>query len=610
VSARTLLACGILLAVAGRPVAAAPAEVRIDVTRAYVICGHDQIQPNVFGLTAYEGAPLPAKPEGRAILAQAGIACLGFPGAIRWCAPPEQPADGIAGVERWYSSPEAVRLMRDLPLNGDRYMYGRILPGCREIGIEPMVYLLGGPPWILGDQGIPQDSDLYAALVAQYVGLLRRFDPGLRLFHWENEPNAYWFKAGKAGAEYGREFARIARAVKSTSPDVLIGGPVLCWPPAWPPHQEGLPDWYTWDTWTMPFLDAAGDTVDFFDFHLYDSGDRIVPIALEEVTTIAAEMQRRRGKRVPVVISECGIKLTEAEWRDPAAHWRKRTLPWARFLLPMLDQPDKVASVQMHDLSAVAGGWFKFLKGTDLQDQTPTYWLYWLLRHARGTRLVAAVDGGADLTVLATRRTPSLGANQDAEAAVVMLNDAESPRTVRLTFLGAKPGAPVSWERLFVDGRTKQLVRDQGVGSEFIVPARGVAVAFTPVAANAPLQPAMRREEFLGETVMNEFPQVGAEVGVAVTIPAESLQGVREARVRVGTLGNEPGDRIVLIAGGHAYQLNGGTYFQEVPLEDLPRPGRNDLRFKLAQRAGDHRVRVSCASIVIEREVSSRQPRR
>ena len=607
--ARALIAGWLLLSAAGASaVAAGAAEVRVDVTSAYVISGHDQIQPNVFGLTAYEGATLPAAPEGRAALQQAGITCLGFPGAIGWCAPPKQPADGIAGIERWYNSPEAVRLIRDLPLNGDRYEYGRILPGCREIGIEPMMYLLRGPEWILGAEGIPQDTDLYAALIAQYVGLLRRFDPGLRLFHWENEPNASWFKADKAGAEYGRQFARVARALKSAYPDALIGGPVLCWPPAWPPHQEGLPDWYTWDIWTMPFLDAAGDTVDFFDFHLYDSGDRITPIALEEVMTIAAEMRRRRGRRVPVIISECGITLTEAEWNDPSAHWRKRTLPWARYLLAMLDQPDKVASVQMHDLSAVAGGWFKFLKGSDLQNQTPTYWLYWLLRHTRGTRLAATVNGGGGITVLATRRS-GFGAQQDAEAAVVMVNDTGSPRPVRVTFVGAKPDGPVSWERLFVDDATNELVRDQGLGPSVVMPAQGVVVAFTPVAASAPLRESMQREEFLSRTLMNEFPAVGAEVNVPVSVPAESLREAREARVRVGTLGNERGDRIVLAVGGRTYPLRGGTYFQEVPLRSLPRPGRNALRFRLERRDGEHRVRVSCASIVVERDVSSQHPR-
>jgi len=46
-----------------------------------------------------------------------------------------------------------------------------------------------------------------------------------------------------------------------------------------------------------------------------------------------------------------------------------------------------------------------------------------------------------------------------------------------------------------------------------------------------------------------------------------------------------------------------------VPLRSLPRPGRNALRFRLERRDGEHRVRVSSASIVVERDVSSLHPR-
>ena len=601
-AASTLLVVGYLLT--PRAVTAETVQVTVDVTRAYAICGHEQVQRNVFGVTAYEGATLPAEEQGRRILQQAGITCLGFPGVIGWCAPTEQPSDRRAGIERWYGSPEAERLIRDLPLNGDRYMYGRILPACREIGIEPMVYLLGGPQWMLGPEAIPLDDDLYADLLTQYVGLLRRSDPKLRLFHLDNEPNTHWFKVNKAGAEYGRLFARVAASLKSRYPDALIGGPVLCWPPAWPPSQEGQPNWYTWDTWTLPFLDAAGDRCDFFDFHLYPNGEIIVPVALEEITLIANEMWRRRRARVPIVISECGIGLSEAEWKDEAAHWFKRTLPWARFLLAMLDQPDKVMSVQMHDLSAVAGEWFRLVKGTDLQDQTPTYWLYWLLRHVRGTRLVATAQGGQSLTVFATRGSdPSIG--RTAEAAVMMFNDSDAPQEARVRFIGAD-ATPVRWERLFLDTQTRKVVRESGRGQRIRLPARSLAAAWVSVPPGLPLKRAREREEYFGRSVMNEFAAVGTEAAIPVTVPAEVLRGAREARVRVGTLGSAPGDRVTLLVGNDSYPLRGGTYFQEIRLRHLPPPGNSVLRFRLDKRDGEHRLRVSCATIVIERELTAK----
>ncbi|MDB6022566.1 MAG: hypothetical protein JWQ04_2423, partial [Pedosphaera sp.] len=156
------------------------AEVIVDVRNAYRINGHEQVQSNDFGVTAYQGATRPVTPTGAAILRQAGLTVIGFPGVIDWCAPPQKPADGAAGIARWYASDEAKQMIRDRPLNGDRYEYGRILPACRQNGVEPMVYLLGGPDWILGPEGIPNDENMYAALVVGYIGLLRQFDSHLR----------------------------------------------------------------------------------------------------------------------------------------------------------------------------------------------------------------------------------------------------------------------------------------------------------------------------------------------------------------------------------------------------------------------------------------------
>jgi len=62
-------------------------EVVVDVRNAYRINGHDQVQSNDFGLTAYQGATRPVTPTGAAIIRQAGLTVIGFPGIIQWCAP-------------------------------------------------------------------------------------------------------------------------------------------------------------------------------------------------------------------------------------------------------------------------------------------------------------------------------------------------------------------------------------------------------------------------------------------------------------------------------------------------------------------------------------------
>jgi len=567
-------------------------RVTVDTDCAYVVNGHVEVHDMIFGWTAYEGAPTPAT-EKREALRAAGVSCLGFPGALRWCSPPSSEA-GDPGA--WYRTDAALHEITSAePLNGARYMYGKILPACRDLGIEPMVYLLDGPEWAMGPENVPAAPAQYAELVAGYVSVLRRIDPGLRWVHLDNEPNAHWYRAGKSGKDYGGIFRAVAEAVHRAHPDVMIGGPVLCWPPAWPPSQSGHPNWYTWDVWTIPFLDAAGDQLDFFDYHDYDNTPDVL---LEEITTIENELRLRRGREVPIVISECGIRLTEAEWRDPATHWEKRTAPWARHLLAMLEHPDKVYSAQLHDLSAPANGWFRIM--AEPPHHTPTYWLYWVFRHIRGQRVRATCDGGADVRVFAARK--------GMRAAVLVFNDRPDSASVTLEFKGSGVLAGVRWDRLELDAKANRVVHDSGTGAEIEVAPRGIACVYAEVCGGRPTRRA-ERLEFFGGSVMNEFD--GSEVAVEVAMPAGALQRGASARLRVGTLGNSPQDKLTVTLDDHTYPLQGGLYFQEVPLRELPQSEKSQLVFRcdsdkeaVRSRPGDHRLRVSSATLVLEREMT------
>lgn len=579
---------------------AAPMRVTVRVDHAYSVNGHTEVQRNLFGLSAYEGAPIPAMAELRQVLTEPGITCLGFPGLIDWCCPPQPPPGGVEALVEWYKSDEAVRMIRDRPLNGDRYMYGKILPACREMGIEPMVYLLGGPPWMTGPEDIPLDNKDYARVVVAYVGLLRKLDPQLRLFHLDNEPNARWYKADRGGPEYAELFTTVAQALHPAFPDARIGGPVLCWPPAWPPAQEGQRNWYTWEGYTLPLIDRAGDQLDFFDFHIYGF---TVDQALEEITTLENELRLRRGREVPILITESGLPLTEAEWRDPLAHWEKRTLPWERYLLALLEHPDKVAANQMHDLSAIAGQWFRFMNWDDPVDQTPTYWLYWVMRHVRGTRVVVEQPAGGPVHALASVA--------GRRAAALLFNNSDAEHPVEVSFRGAAGQLSTRWDRIHVDRTAKRFVHDSGEGAAPVLPPFATAAVYADLPAAPKARPAAERLECFGETVMNEFPLEGGTVSVPVTVPAEAVKGARSARVRVGTLGNAPGERLTMAVGGRTYELQSATYFQEVTLTRVPATGRQAITFAchstpavVAERPGEHRLRVSSVTVVIERRVA------
>jgi len=100
---------------------------------------------------------------------------------------------------------------------------------------------------------------------------------------------------------------------------------------------------------------------------------------------------------------------------------------------------------------------------------------------------------------------------------------------------------------------------------------------------------------------MQEFSKEREEVNIPVTVTAEALQRVRRVSVRVGTLGNAPGDKITLMLDGQSYPLRGGACFQEISLRKPLRAGNAMLHFRLDHREGAHRVRVSCATVVVEK---------
>ena len=226
-----------ILALTTLPAAAAfgqVVKVEVAADTVYEINGVDQIQSAVFGVTAYEGAPWPAQAQWRDVIADSGIACLGFPQS--GMSTPDKAPKTIAQIMAWYDSDAAVSDITGGNLSGARYLYGQILPACRELGIEPMMYVFGG--W--GAREFPEtDEELerYGASFAGVVGLYKRIDPELRWVHVLNEPNAYFYKHGKGGGDYARMFTAAAKAIKRKCPDVMVGGPVLCWPPAWPPSQ-------------------------------------------------------------------------------------------------------------------------------------------------------------------------------------------------------------------------------------------------------------------------------------------------------------------------------------------------------------------------------------
>jgi len=121
-----------------------------------------------------------------------------------------------------------------------------------------MVTLPNWPEWFSNTKAIEVDRYSEAEeLMRDWVRAVREASP-VPVTHFEvfNEFDNTWEKKGRID-ELWPLFARLARAVKQEAPDAKVGGPAFTW-------AQG--------SWVKPFLDEAGETIDFVSWHNYAGG--------------------------------------------------------------------------------------------------------------------------------------------------------------------------------------------------------------------------------------------------------------------------------------------------------------------------------------------------
>ena len=566
--------------------------VNVDAHTNLVLGRQDSIDGNLLGITAFQGFPsVIADRDLRARVAALRPGCFRFPGSVSWFAPKE---DDLA----WYNSDRAKREFETTLLFGARYPYGRFVPVVRAMGAECMVSL-GGPPAYLKQEGTanPSDFDKWADYCAAYVGLWKQFAPELRLVQIWNEPNASWYNdprtkdADISATELHIQMAnKVGRAIKSRFADIQVGGPVLCWPPGWPPNQKGQRPWYTFDSWTRPWLDQTKDAVDFFDFHVYDVAVDDFIVQAEMVWNEAQILQQRH---LPIWITESGYRLLEAEREDPAAIWQKRMLPYERLLLRgILPQTDKIAGNLIHDLSA---GHFRAIGG-DPFNVDPTYWLLWILRDLRGMRLVAE-SSAPDVLAYATM--------EEDRVTVVLFNDSKSSQVVDLNVsmpTGYWTGPRVRAIGQSVSGACERKSLDVSLSRSGGKASGKIEVpAFATVSLNFHMQNFGRTShsrvirEFSGNKTL-QFLKHSEPVSVGIDLPQTH---VGEAVLRVGLLGPDGGESFQATFNDVPIALK-PIAFQEIPLDSKFLKTRNTLILSLAEPTDNPRLALGFTSIVLK----------
>ncbi len=640
------------------------AEIVVRADTALEVNGQSIIPAGLFGVTAYEGASAACDVKLKETLLNSGIRWAGLPAHLSWMFPKEAPPDFTYG---WADTAAAAPFL-------DRDQGGYQIPDCvkawRDLGVEPMLYLLGYPEWLDGGKSAdgkvhisdyPRDVEQAALAWAEYVALIRRADPGLTWLHLGNEPNARWFKLGKGGSDYATVFKAAATMIKKRNPGVKIGGPVPCWPPSFPPAQKGCPSWYTWDSWAKPLIETAGDELDFFDFHLYEATSPT--LALEEVQTTANAMWLKTGMRKPLMITEYGVYLTDEDMRSAERVWKRRVAPWQAQVMDFLDfQPDKVLSLQPHDLFALAGGNFKFIKSADADDQFSLYKMYRVWSALSGRRMMAT---STDLAVRAFVTSSVSLLTGKARLAMVVVNTSDVPQKVSVRLdggLAADPSVPVrcSYVRLVdyagsgedaqdataakaegvqnadmggavggVDGaavtqaaddkndavagkavqasndhsrvESGTIVSDRPLSTFTLAPRETRSLVF---ALSKPVEPALTRwtRDVFGDVIHKDFEEVGNSIEVQFELSGAAT-GADKAAVRVGLLGSRKGDQVTMAIGGAEYQL-GQDWFQCVPLATVPSDGKMKAVFTLTARGEPEvrplKLRFGSATIALE----------
>jgi len=560
-------------------------QVVVDGHTAVSLNGQEEISSNLFGITAFEGFPrMISDRDYRARVAALRPGCFRFPGCVSWFAPGKYDPS-------WYDSADAARIFEQTLLHGARYPFGRFVRVVRQMGAESMVSL-GAPPDYFRYEKTknPADFDRWAEYCAAFVGLWKRFDPALRLVQIWNEPNASWYKDprvsdhGKGTSMLHIEMAnKVATAIKKRFPDVLVGGPVLCWPPGWPAGQKGKRPWYTWSDWTLPWLEHTKETVDFFDFHDYYAKPAELAVQTEMLFNAALRIQ---GRRLPIWITESNARLGAVE---PEKMWQERVLPYERVLLNcFIPQADKVAGNLYHDLSARRHSLW-----------AGPHHLLWVLRDLRGLRIVADSDD-LSLTAYATV--------EEDRTTIVLFNDSDQTKDVSL-----KVGMPCGWwtgplirsiggkpdgscDRITLEHKIERVANHRAGGTIALPPYATASISFHMDRFARPRK-VRRITEYFGDRTLQFIKD--EPVRVAIDVPEGRPA---KAQLRIGLLGPEGDDSLAVRLNGQSLAM-APVALQDLPLDPAKLTRSNRLEVHVSKPTSNHRLALGFASVVLEETV-------
>ncbi|MBL8992051.1 MAG: hypothetical protein JNM63_01840, partial [Spirochaetia bacterium] len=287
---------------------------------------------------------------------------------------PEKPLETIEAYDAYFDSEEPLKKYNASFWNAGKF---QIRETTKALGTERMYIGSETPKWMpregnnLGWNAPPKDDAVYVRFLQGFFQTVRRVDPEARLLYFWNEPDSGWWRIAEPepGISYTDYFYRLLRktskGLKEKYPDIKIGGPTTWTRPLSSEAGEWLMDCY--DAWYKPIFTnrANWEALDFIDFHFYD---RSALDILGELDFLAAAQTSVYGSRKPASITESGYsegsRASHWDALDAGRNWRYRAAPYARYLLTLAGNPDRIWVNMIHDLRA---GKYGIYSGLDLK---------------------------------------------------------------------------------------------------------------------------------------------------------------------------------------------------------------------------------------------------
>ncbi len=582
-----------------RPLAARP--FRVDASRGCVVSvktglsinGFARIEPEIFSLTAYEGAPdfdSKAGTKGIDFCREYGIEGIGFPANMGWVFDRNWwKTMSLAQIDAWFDEGHAAEHFRNYGAWTARYVYGRILPNLRKVGTRGFLYLYGPEPPFNGcDSGDCARKWIHVS--NRYIDLCLKADPKLKYFHLFGEPNARWFRFNAGAEDYARFFNQWATETHKRFPQIKLGGPVT-----WGTPTRNA----QWDGWCKTLLDTAHANLDFLDWHSYGGTSTKLEGDLHVVTGYGKMLY---GKWIRNVVSETNINVgSRKSWHDRRIHYTKRAVAMMKQTFAFLRHPDKIFSRQFHDYAAWAGSYDARFLGDDTMPVTPMMLLYKAFKPLRGQRLVTR-NPFPDVQLEA--------AVNDHRLCIALANTGPRRKRIPLAITGLERFKVVqtSAKQLTVEG-----LADITLPEDLVIDLPADSLLVAVITTQRPIQPtrSLRRWEYFGERFLTRLGPIGHwQADTTIRLGETVRRQATSATLRFGIVAQEEttGQHWEVEIDGQAFSLTGPVPFCELRLPRVPQSHTVPLRIT-CRESPQTTYALSFASIVLSGSAEYESPK-